>query len=149
MTCADGFRCIGLLLKEGKKTLQKYIFCRKLKKDGPKEEPMDSFESEDPECSSISDEEHHIPHILAPDIYRDGSVGHDLLGDHNSTRRCLMWACKACKKKAVTVDRRKAATLRERRRLRKVNVKFNFFVERPNDKTEIKCSYLLGLLILH
>jgi hypothetical protein len=32
----------------------------------------------------------------------------------------LLWACKACKKKTVTVDRRKAATLRERRRLRKV-----------------------------
>lgn len=35
-------------------------------------------------------------------------------------RPCLTWACKACKKKNVTVDRRKAATLRERRRLRKV-----------------------------
>ena len=34
---------------------------------------------------------------------------------------CLLWACKACKKKTVTVDRRKAATLRERRRLRKVS----------------------------
>lgn len=35
-------------------------------------------------------------------------------------RPCLTWACKACKRKNVTVDRRKAATLRERRRLRKV-----------------------------
>lgn len=35
-------------------------------------------------------------------------------------RPCLAWACKACKRKNVTVDRRKAATLRERRRLRKV-----------------------------
>lgn len=35
-------------------------------------------------------------------------------------RPCLAWACKACKKKSVAVDRRKAATLRERRRLRKV-----------------------------
>lgn len=33
---------------------------------------------------------------------------------------CLTWACKACKKKSVTVDRRRAATMRERRRLRKV-----------------------------
>ncbi|KAJ9593018.1 hypothetical protein L9F63_015316, partial [Diploptera punctata] len=33
-------------------------------------------------------------------------------------RRCLLWPSKACKKKTVTVDRRKAATLRERRRLR-------------------------------
>lgn len=38
-----------------------------------------------------------------------------------SKRPCLTWACKACKKKSVTVDRRKAATLRERRRLRKVS----------------------------
>lgn len=39
-----------------------------------------------------------------------------------TTRPCLAWACKACKKKSVAVDRRKAATLRERRRLRKVSV---------------------------
>ena len=39
-------------------------------------------------------------------------------------RPCLTWACKACKKKNVTIDRRKAATLRERRRLRKVKRKF-------------------------
>lgn len=38
--------------------------------------------------------------------------------------KCLTWACKACKKKNVTVDRRKAATLRERRRLRKVKENF-------------------------
>lgn len=41
-------------------------------------------------------------------------------GGVHGSRRCLLWACKACKKKTVTVDRRKAATLRERRRLRKV-----------------------------
>lgn len=40
----------------------------------------------------------------------------------NGPRKCLAWACKACKKKTVTIDRRKAATLRERRRLRKVRV---------------------------
>ncbi|XP_070610870.1 myogenic factor 5 [Erythrolamprus reginae] len=38
---------------------------------------------------------------------------------------CLLWACKACKKKATSPgDRRKAATLRERRRLKKVNQAF-------------------------
>ncbi|XP_054844936.1 myogenic factor 5 [Eublepharis macularius] len=37
---------------------------------------------------------------------------------------CLLWACKACKKKSSTGDRRKAATLRERRRLKKVNQAF-------------------------
>lgn len=48
------------------------------------------------------DKEEHIQHVLGP------------------SRRCLAWACKACKRKTATVDRRKAATLRERRRLRKV-----------------------------
>ena len=38
--------------------------------------------------------------------------------------QCLLWACKVCKRKNVAVDRRKAATLRERRRLRKVNEAF-------------------------
>ncbi|XP_068622252.1 myogenic factor 5 [Battus philenor] len=52
------------------------------------------------------DEENHIQHVLGP------------------SRRCLAWACKACKRKTAAVDRRKAATLRERRRLRKVNAAF-------------------------
>ncbi|CAH0601999.1 unnamed protein product [Chrysodeixis includens] len=51
-------------------------------------------------------EESHIQHVLGP------------------SRRCLAWACKACKRKTAAVDRRKAATLRERRRLRKVNAAF-------------------------
>lgn len=45
---------------------------------------------------------------------------------------CLLWACKACKKKTVTVDRRKAATLRERRRLRKVNEAFEVLKRRTS-----------------
>lgn len=52
----------------------------------------------------------HVPH---PHVLDAGSP--------HGPRRCLLWACKACKKKTVTVDRRKAATLRERRRLRKVS----------------------------
>lgn len=54
---------------------------------------------------SINDndkDDEHIQHVLGP------------------SRRCLAWACKACKRKTAAVDRRKAATLRERRRLRKV-----------------------------
>ncbi|KAJ8706294.1 hypothetical protein PYW08_010920 [Mythimna loreyi] len=51
-------------------------------------------------------EDSHIQHVLGP------------------SRRCLAWACKACKRKTAAVDRRKAATLRERRRLRKVNAAF-------------------------
>lgn len=55
--------------------------------------------------TSMSSEEH----VLAP-----------LSCSAGQTRPCLTWACKACKKKSVAIDRRKAATLRERRRLRKV-----------------------------
>lgn len=66
-------------------------------------------------------------HVLAPPT--DGQHG---------PRRCLLWACKACKKKTVTVDRRKAATMRERRRLRKVNEAFDVLKRRtcanPNQR---------------
>ena len=74
------------------------------------------------ECSSGGDEnDEHIPHILAP-------------GLHGPNRRCLLWACKACKKKTVAVDRRKAATMRERKRLHKVNDAFETLKRRtcPN-----------------
>lgn len=53
----------------------------------------------------------------------------------NSTgRKCLTWACKVCKKKTSTPDRRKQATMRERRRLRKVNEAFETLKKRtcPN-----------------
>ncbi|XP_030070555.1 myogenic factor 5 [Microcaecilia unicolor] len=43
---------------------------------------------------------------------------------HHQAGHCLMWACKACKRKSSTMDRRKAATMRERRRLKKVNQAF-------------------------
>nr|Q00492.1 RecName: Full=Transcription factor SUM-1; AltName: Full=Sea urchin myogenic factor 1 [Lytechinus variegatus] len=56
--------------------------------------------------------EDELEHVLAPGFHGQGE------------RRCLMWACKACKRKNVAVDKRKAATLRERRRLRKVNEAF-------------------------
>ncbi|XP_075706859.1 myogenin [Rhinoderma darwinii] len=38
--------------------------------------------------------------------------------------QCLPWACKLCKRKTVSLDRRRAATLREKRRLKKVNEAF-------------------------
>lgn len=70
-------------------------------------------------------------HTLAPESSSSSGSstasanGHDHTNqqhlDGHQGRRCLLWACKACKKKNVTVDRRKAATMRERRRLRKVN----------------------------
>ncbi|KAL4613468.1 hypothetical protein GN956_G22698 [Arapaima gigas] len=43
---------------------------------------------------------------------------------HHQAGRCLLWACKACKRKTTNADRRKAATMRERRRLSRVNDAF-------------------------
>ena len=79
-------------------------------------------EADDLDTLGSSEEgEEHVPHVLAP-------------GYHGPNRRCLLWACKACKRKTVTIDRRKAATLRERRRLRKVNEAFETLKRRtcPN-----------------
>lgn len=67
-----------------------------------------SGDGEDPNDND-NDNNEHVPHPHALDA-----------NSPHGPRRCLLWACKACKKKSVTVDRRKAATLRERRRLRKV-----------------------------
>ncbi|XP_033485751.2 myoblast determination protein 1 homolog [Epinephelus lanceolatus] len=61
---------------------------------------------------------HHVPtteedeHVRAPG------------GLHQTGGHCLLWACKACKRKTSHEDRRKAATMRERRRLGKVNDAF-------------------------
>ncbi|XP_063145463.1 myoblast determination protein 1 [Candoia aspera] len=54
---------------------------------------------------------HEDEHIRAP-------------SGHHQAGRCLLWACKACKRKTTNADRRKAATMRERRRLSKVNEAF-------------------------
>ena len=53
---------------------------------------------------------------------------------NSNGRKCLTWACKVCKKKSSTPDRRKQATMRERRRLRKVNEAFETLKKRtcPN-----------------
>ncbi|CAH1250732.1 MYOD1 [Branchiostoma lanceolatum] len=75
--------------------------------------------------SPLDDSDEQVEHVLAP-------------GAFHSQRRCLLWACKACKRKSVTVDRRKAATMRERRRLRKVNEAFEVLKRRtctnPNQR---------------
>ncbi|GAA6071563.1 myogenic factor 5 [Tachysurus ichikawai] len=61
--------------------------------------------------SSIKLESDEEEHVRAPGgLHEEGS--------------CLQWACKACKRKASSVDRRRAATMRERRRLKKVNHAF-------------------------
>ncbi|XP_070601857.1 myogenin [Erythrolamprus reginae] len=57
----------------------------------------------------------------------DGRAGIEekvsVVADH-SPGQCLPWACKVCKRKSVSIDRRRAATLREKRRLKKVNEAF-------------------------
>ncbi|XP_060534221.1 transcription factor SUM-1 isoform X2 [Cylas formicarius] len=73
------------------------------------------------ESSIDSDDEKEPSHVLEPQ-----HTGCAL----NGPRKCLAWACKACKKKTVAIDRRKAATLRERRRLRKVNEAFELLKRR-------------------
>ncbi|GJQ75431.1 nau [Trypoxylus dichotomus] len=72
------------------------------------------------ESSFDSEDEKDLNHILEPQS--SCSV--------NEPRKCLTWACKACKRKTVSIDRRKAATLRERRRLRKVNEAFELLKRR-------------------
>ncbi|XP_058802436.1 myogenic factor 5 isoform X2 [Phymastichus coffea] len=85
---------------------------------------------------SVSEQERLVPHTTAS---ADGRVlanahnDHHQHHQHGQQRTCLLWACKACKKKTVTVDRRKAATLRERRRLRKVNEAFEVLKRRTSD----------------
>lgn len=64
-----------------------------------------------------SEDEKELSHVLEPQNGCGGGAG----GGGVGPRKCLAWACKACKKKTVAIDRRKAATLRERRRLRKVS----------------------------
>ncbi|XP_010896285.2 myoblast determination protein 1 homolog 1 [Esox lucius] len=78
---------------------------------------MQFFEDLDPRLVHVGllkpDDHHHNEdeHIRAP-------------SGHHQAGRCLLWACKACKRKTTNADRRKAATMRERRRLSKVNDAF-------------------------
>ncbi|XP_065166375.1 transcription factor SUM-1 [Atheta coriaria] len=83
------------------------------------------------EIQHIGDVTHDL-HGLGGNIHGDDHHAHPLGGGGggNNPRRCLTWACKACKKKTVSVDRRKAATMRERRRLRKVNEAFELLKRR-------------------
>ena len=62
---------------------------------------------------------HYHQHVLAP-----GGL------ENRPERQCLLWACKACKKKTSIYDKRRAATDRERRRLCKVNSAFEILKRR-------------------
>ncbi|TTN49594.1 Myogenic factor 6 [Bagarius yarrelli] len=81
-------------------------------------------EYESPESPSRNSREEHVfvPKALKP--HCDG--------------QCLTWACKICKRKSGPTDRRKAATLRERRRLKKINEAFDALkrktVPNPNQR---------------
>ncbi|XP_056454437.1 myoblast determination protein 1 homolog [Gadus chalcogrammus] len=77
---------------------------------------------------------HHLLHLQHEEEEDDDDDDEDGDGDgdghvrapggHHGAGRCLLWACKACKRKTTSADRRKAATMRERRRLGKVNDAF-------------------------
>lgn len=76
--------------------------------DSPLSPSQDNVPSEPGEESSGEE------HVLAPEALRAHCAG-----------QCLVWACKICKRKSAPTDRRKAATLRERRRLKKINEAFD------------------------
>ncbi|XP_026309791.1 myoblast determination protein 1 isoform X1 [Piliocolobus tephrosceles] len=87
------------------------------------------FEDLDPRLMHVGallkPEEHsHFPGAVhpAPGAREDEHVRAP--SGHHQAGRCLLWACKACKRKTTNADRRKAATMRERRRLSKVNEAF-------------------------
>ncbi|XP_020010637.1 myoblast determination protein 1 isoform X1 [Castor canadensis] len=87
------------------------------------------FEDLDPRLAHVGallkPEEHsHFPAVVnpAPGAREDEHVRAP--SGHHQAGRCLLWACKACKRKTTNADRRKAATMRERRRLSKVNEAF-------------------------
>lgn len=87
------------------------------------------FEDLDPRLvhvgALLKPEEHsHFPAAVhpAPGAREDEHVRAP--SGHHQAGRCLLWACKACKRKTTNADRRKAATMRERRRLSKVNEAF-------------------------
>lgn len=89
--------------------------------DSPLSQGQDPVPSETG-CESSGEE-----HVLAPPGLQPHCEG-----------QCLMWACKICKRKSAPTDRRKAATLRERRRLKKINEAFDALkkktVPNPNQR---------------
>lgn len=62
------------------------------------------------QISHVSDQSSSSSHSSLPD------------GERQQPRKCLLWTCKACKRKTISIDRRKAATMRERRRLRRARI---------------------------
>eukprot|EP00090_Calanus_glacialis_P034998 TRINITY_DN5973_c0_g1_i2.p1 TRINITY_DN5973_c0_g1~~TRINITY_DN5973_c0_g1_i2.p1 ORF type:complete len:211 (+),score=82.13 TRINITY_DN5973_c0_g1_i2:32-664(+) len=72
--------------------------------------------------------------------YDDDQGGHQhfaspVAGDEGGPPQCLAWACRACKRMSRGVDRRQAATVRERRRLGKVNDAFEILRQHTSSST--------------
>ncbi len=66
--------------------------------------------------------------MMPPLAENNGGCSPSSLSPHSEPHcpgQCLPWACKLCKRKTVTMDRRRAATMREKRRLKKVNEAFD------------------------
>uniref|UniRef100_A0A8C5HLN1 Myogenic factor n=1 Tax=Gouania willdenowi TaxID=441366 RepID=A0A8C5HLN1_GOUWI len=81
-----------------------------------------SSSSSSPSSSLLHHHHHHHHHHHTTEAEDDEHVRAP--SGHHQAGRCLLWACKACKRKTTNADRRKAATMRERRRLSKVNDAF-------------------------
>jgi hypothetical protein len=67
----------------------------------------------------------HSKYRSYDEAYHDDQGGHQhfvtpVAGAEGGPPQCLAWACRACKRMSRGVDRRQAATVRERRRLGKV-----------------------------
>ncbi|NWW51295.1 MYF6 factor, partial [Pedionomus torquatus] len=90
-----------------------------------------------PEAGSDSSGEEHV--LAPPGLQPPHCPG-----------QCLIWACKTCKRKSAPTDRRKAATLRERRRLKKINEAFEALKRRtvanPNQRLPKRLQDLLHRL---
>ncbi|KAM8883249.1 myogenic factor 6 [Synchiropus picturatus] len=89
--------------------------------------PLSPGQEENNAPSETGEESSGEEHVLAPPALRAHCEG-----------QCLVWACKICKRKSAPTDRRKAATLRERRRLKKINEAFDALkrktVANPNQR---------------
>lgn len=86
------------------------------------------YEDHAPSPESPGSPEDEEEHVLVPKALKPNCEGH-----------CLVWACKVCKRKSGPTDRRKAATLRERRRLKKINEAFEALKKKtlPNPKQRL------------
>nr|XP_015193831.1 PREDICTED: myogenic factor 6-like isoform X1 [Lepisosteus oculatus] len=68
-----------------------------------------------------------------------------------SERQCMVWACGVYKRRPSQTDRRRAATLRERKRLKRVNEAFEALKQKtvPNPKRRLSKVEILRHAIQH